>query len=249
MPVGTAAYFLSDAHLGAEPHEREAPRERALHEFLTSLIGRASHLFIAGDLFDFWFEYAHAIPRRHFATLAVLRELRRAGIEITYLNGNHDFWLGPFLSRELGIATRQDAIEIALQGRRIWLHHGDGLLGGDLGYKVLKRVLRSPISIGLYRWLHPDLGFPLANRVSLASRHSRDARPLDGDRLWNEIARPRFAQGFDAVMVGHLHHAFERREGRNVFFVLGDWIDEFTYVALEDGEFAMRSWPAGTPAP
>jgi UDP-2,3-diacylglucosamine hydrolase len=247
MPPGTAAYFLSDAHLGAEPHEREAPRERALHDFLTSLAGRASHLYIAGDLFDFWFEYRHAIPRRHFATLAVLRELRRAGVEITYLNGNHDFWLGPFLSEELGLITRHGAVEISLQGRRIWLHHGDGLLGGDLGYKLLKRALRHPLSIGLYRWLHPDLGFPLANRVSLASRHSRDERRLDGVRLWNEIARPRFAAGFDTVIVGHLHHAFERRQGRNVFFVLGDWIDQFTYVVLEDGELTMRRWP-GPPA-
>jgi UDP-2,3-diacylglucosamine hydrolase len=245
MPAGTAAYFLSDAHLGAEPHEQEAPRERALHEFLTSLPGKAAQLYIVGDLFDFWFEYAHAIPRRHFATLAVLRQLRQAGIEITYLNGNHDFWLGPFLSRELGIVTHQDALDVSLQGRRIWLHHGDGLLGGDLGYKLLKRVLRNPVSIGLYRWIHPDLGFPLANRVSLASRHSRDARRLDGDRLWREIAQPRFAAGYDAVMVGHLHHAFERREGKKVFFVLGDWIDQFTYVVLENGELSMRTWSGG----
>lgn len=232
-------YVFSDAHLGAASPEIE---RQVLH-FLRSLHGRASSLVVNGDLFDFWFEYGHAIPRRHFATLAVLRELRQAGIEITYLNGNHDFWLGPFLSRELGLVTRQDAVDVSLQGRRIWLHHGDGLLGGDLGYKMLKRVLRSPISIGLYRWLHPDLGFPLANRVSLASRHSRDARRLDGDRLWNEIAKPRFAEGYDAVMVGHLHHAFERREGRDVFFVLGDWIDQFTYVVLENGEFRMASWP------
>ena len=32
--------------------------------------GRAAHLYIVGDLFDFWFEYRTAIPRRHFATLA-----------------------------------------------------------------------------------------------------------------------------------------------------------------------------------
>jgi hypothetical protein len=47
-------------------------------------------------------------------------------------------------------------------------------------------------------------------------------------------------------MVGHLHHAFERREGRNVLFVLGDWIDQFTYVVLENGELSMRKWSGGT---
>src|SRR5512135_3732315 len=100
-----AAYFLSDAHLGAEPAEREAERERRLHAFLDSLPGRASHLFIVGDLFDFWFEYRTAIPRRLFPTLAVLRRLHDAGVGITYLNGNHDFWLGTFLAESLGIRT------------------------------------------------------------------------------------------------------------------------------------------------
>jgi UDP-2,3-diacylglucosamine hydrolase len=59
------------------------------------------------------------------ATLACCGRLRQAGIEITYLNGNHDFWLGPFLSRGWYV-THQDALDVSLQGRRIWLHHGDG---------------------------------------------------------------------------------------------------------------------------
>ena len=58
-----------------------------------------------------------------------------------------------------------------------------------------------------------------------------------------EIAAPRFAAGFDAVLVGHLHHAIERREGGRDFFVLGDWIDQFTYVALEEGHFRLGVWP------
>ncbi|HEY3215631.1 MAG TPA: UDP-2,3-diacylglucosamine diphosphatase [Candidatus Eisenbacteria bacterium] len=237
-----AVYFVSDAHLGAETPEREAAQQARLHDFLTALPGRASALYIVGDLFDFWFEYRTAIPRRLFHTLAVLRAVRAAGVEITYLSGNHDFWLGPFLSRELGLETRQDAVALTLQGRRIWIHHGDGLMGGDLGYRALKRVLRHPLSIRLYRMIHPDLGLPLAHWFSRLSRHSRAGRPLDGDRLWREIAEPRFLEGFDAVLVGHLHHAFERRQDGRVFIVLGDWIEQFTYVALEDGQFRFDVW-------
>src|SRR5262245_28434655 len=65
--------FIADAHLGAESGEREATRTALLHQFLDELPGRAERLVIAGDLFDFWFEYRTAIPRRHFATLAALR--------------------------------------------------------------------------------------------------------------------------------------------------------------------------------
>jgi len=43
--------------------------------FLATLPGRASSLVIVGDLFDFWFEYRTAIPRRVFPTLAVLQRV------------------------------------------------------------------------------------------------------------------------------------------------------------------------------
>jgi UDP-2,3-diacylglucosamine hydrolase len=242
MPAGKAVYFFSDAHLGAQPTEHEASRRARLHDFLTDLCGRAAAVFIVGDLFDFWFEYATAIPRRYFETLAVLRNLKRAGVEVHYLSGNHDFWLGPFLSEELGLTTHQGPIALELQGRRIWLHHGDGLVGGDLGYRILRRVIRHPASVRAYRLLHPDWGFPLARFFSLLSRDSRDRRKPDGDRLWREIAVPRFAEGFDTVMVGHFHHVYERRDGQRAFYVLGDWIDHFTYVVLEDGQLRLEAW-------
>lgn len=240
-----AAVFFSDAHLGAEPKAREASREARLHEFLDTVAARASALYVVGDLFDFWFEYRTAIPSRPFQTLCALGRIRRAGIPVTYLGGNHDFWIGRFLRDELGIEVREGALELELQGRRLWIHHGDGLIGGDVGYKVLKRVLRSPACIALYRLIHPDLGIPLAGWVSGTSRHSRDARPLDGPRLVREIAAPQFARGHDAVIIGHFHHVYEHREGGRDFVVLGDWIRHFTYAVLEDGVLRLERWPGG----
>ena len=237
-----ALYFISDAHLGAEGREREAAREDRLHGFLASLPGRASGLVIVGDLFDFWFEYRTAIPRRHFATLALLKRLRESGVALSYLNGNHDFWLGHFLADEVGIETHDGPLLLATQGRRVWLHHGDGLVGGDLGYRVLRRVIRHPLSIALYGLLHPDLGISFAHQVSRCARRSRDERPLEPERLWREIALPRFAEGFDTVMVGHFHHAYERREPGREFYLLGDWIDRFSYAVLEGGAVRLEHW-------
>ena len=241
MPV-EAVYFVADAHLGAESREREAEREKRLHDFLNSLAGRASALYIVGDLFDFWFEYRTVIPRRHFATLATLRRLRQAGVALTYLNGNHDFWFGRFFGEEVGIETRGGPVTLTTQGRRIWLHHGDGLVGGDLGYRVLKRVIRNPASIALYGLLHPDLGITLAHLVSHWSRRSRGEKPLEAERLWREIALPRFAEGYDTVMVGHFHHAYDRREPGRELFLLGDWIDRGTFAVLEDGKVRLETW-------
>jgi UDP-2,3-diacylglucosamine hydrolase len=241
MPDGSIV-FLSDAHLGAESPERERAREEKLHRFLASLPGRASQLVVVGDLFDFWFEYRTAIPRRHFRTLSALERLRDAGIAITWLNGNHDFWLGTFPAETLGIRTVDGAVTVAEQGRRIWVHHGDGLVGGDLGYKLVRGLLRHPASIAAYGWLHPDLGIPLAHWVSGLSRRSREEPDLRPQRLWDEIARPRFAEGFDAVVIGHFHHAYEQREDGREFYVLGDWMDRFTYLELAGGRLELKTF-------
>jgi UDP-2,3-diacylglucosamine hydrolase len=240
----TSVFFLSDAHLGVEGPEREGARTARLHDFVDSLAGRASSLYIVGDLFDFWFEYRSAIPRRHFPTLARLARLREAGVDIAYLNGNHDFWLGTFFRDTLGIRTVTGALTVEAQGRRIWLHHGDGLVGGDLGYKLLRGILRSPVSISLYGLLHPDLAIPFAHQVSRWSRHSRGQEALRPERLWREIAEPAFRSGHDAALIGHFHHAYEQREGGREFFVLGDWIDHFTYVELRHGRLELKTWPA-----
>jgi hypothetical protein len=41
-------------------------------------------------------------------------------------------------------------------------------------------------------------------------------------------------------MIGHFHQVVERRDGPNTMFVLGDWIDFFTAVRLEDGVFTLE---------
>jgi UDP-2,3-diacylglucosamine pyrophosphatase LpxH len=53
---------------------------------------------------------------------------------------------------------------------------------------------------------------------------------------------PRFTAGRDMVVVGHFHHAYERHEAGKSLFVLGDWIDQFTYVVLEGGTPRLASW-------
>src|SRR6202008_574962 len=119
---------------------------------------------------------------------------------------------------------------------------------GDIGYKVLKKILRNRACIGLYRMIHPDLGIPLASWVSRISRGSRDQRKIDEELLTREIARPRFAEGYDGVMIGHFHHAFEHREDGRDFLVLGDWIDRFTYAVLEHARPRLEHCPAADEA-
>src|ERR1043166_8139862 len=190
-----SVFFLSDAHLGVDSAAEEGARTARLHDFLNSLPGRAASLYIVCGLFAFWFESRPAIPRRHFPTLAVLQRLRETGLDIAYLNGNHDFWLGTFFRDTLGIRTLDGVASVEAQGRKLWLHHGDGLVGGDLGYRALRPVLRSRAAIALYGCLHPDLGLPLARVVSRWSRRSRGEGALEPSASGARSPSHAFARG------------------------------------------------------
>lgn len=233
-------YFLSDVHIGTASAAVEADKEHRLLEWLTEVERSAAALVILGDLFDFWFEYRHAIPSRGFNVLARLRRLVDAGIPIDFLGGNHDYWVGSFLRDQLGIQTHSQPMTLEAQGRRLFLAHGDGLAPGDLGYRLIRRVFRNPLAIGLYRWIHPDLGIPLATSSSRTSRHYTQEAPVIGSELWKTIAEPAFARGHDAVIIGHFHKPIHIRSSGRDFVINGDWMGHFSYTVLQGGVLELR---------
>ena len=85
IPKGKKIYFLSDFHLGAPDHASSIIREKRIVKFLNEIKPDASIIFIAGDLFDFWFEYSHVVPKGFTRILGKLVELTDAGIEIHFL--------------------------------------------------------------------------------------------------------------------------------------------------------------------
>jgi len=237
---------LSDAHLGSGADT--AARGRALIELLRGFQPRASHVYVLGDLFDFWFEYRHAIPKGHFQVLRALADLADAGIPITYIGGNHDFWCGSYLTREVGVRVHQKPLRCEHQGRRLFLAHGDGIGPGDVGYRFLKALLRHPLAITMYRLVHPDWGIPLAHRVSLISRRHTKERSYYLARMARHLAAPGYAAGDDGIVVGHIHDPLHLRDSRGRdFLVLGDWLEHFTYARLEEGRLTLERFRAGQP--
>src|SRR5580765_7874886 len=96
-------YFLSDFHLGAPDREVSLVREKHIVQFLDEIKNEASHIFILGDLFDFWYEYKNVVPKGFVRILGKLAELTDAGIEIHFFVGNHDMWMSGYFEEELNI--------------------------------------------------------------------------------------------------------------------------------------------------
>jgi len=245
-----AIYFISDAHLGAEEKEKENIKEEKLVSFLDRIKEDGESLYVLGDMFEFWFEYRHVIPKGHFKVLSQLRNLVDSGMKVSYVVGNHDFWLGDFLTEQIGIKIFKDPIEVTHQGKRIFIAHGDGLAKWDFGYRILKKILRNRVNIFLYRQIPPDISYPLAKFVAGKSRAQADRKESSYLDDYRNFAYEKIRHGFDAVILAHTHvptlenlsdsSANSSQEG--IYLNIGDWFKHFTYGKLMEGKFYLEKF-------
>jgi UDP-2,3-diacylglucosamine hydrolase len=233
-PLPAPAYLVSDAHLGAgfirNPEEQSANLDRLFDHVQQN--GRS--LVLAGDLFDFWYEWRQVIPKRYFHVLYRLRALTDTGVQAHYLAGNHDFRLHGFLEEEVGLKVALNALSADIGGRAVYIFHGDGILARDHGYRFMKRVFRARWAQRAFSWLHPDLAMCVARGTSITSRTVIKANP-DDDGEYLAFARQKFAEGYSDVVLGHTHRPVEHGEGDRMYVNLGDWIQHFSY-GLHDGQ-------------
>jgi UDP-2,3-diacylglucosamine hydrolase len=235
-------YFISDVHLGLGPRDQEREKESRLLEFLRAIRPDAAALYILGDLFDFWFEYRTVIPRGYHRTLAALQEFTDAGVPVHFLVGNHDCWLDDFLSGEIGVQVYRKPFEALIKGKRVFMHHGDGLAENDLGYKIIKPILRNRVSFHLYRLLHPDLGVRLARGSSRTSRNYTSTKHYGEGEGMLRYARSLIASGVNIVIMGHRHAPSREELDGGVYVNLGDWVHHQTYAVLDDAGIHLRTW-------
>ncbi len=246
-------YFASDFHLGVDAKLTSAERERLIVAWLREEVApNASALYLLGDLFEFWFEYRHVVPRGYVRLLGTLAELRDRGLQIDYFTGNHDLWMGSYFEEELGIATHRAPIRREHAGMHFLIGHGDGLGPGDKGYKRMKRVFSNPAAQWAFARLHPDFAVGLARLFSDSSRaatpeHERTF--LGAEREWLvQYAERKTARdpALDYCIFGHRHLPIEYllRNGRSRYVNLGDWLDYQTYAVFDGLDVSLRQWPS-----
>ena len=247
LQKGKQVYFASDFHLGAPNREESLAREKKIVRWLDSIAADAQALFLMGDLFDFWFEYKHAVPKGGVRLQGKLADLSDAGLPITIFSGNHDMWMKDYFPQEFGIPVFHQPREIKINDKSMLIGHGDGLGPGDQRFKVLKRVFRNPLSIWLFGKLHPDLGIGIANAWSKTSRanHMDKDRIFMGEDEWllaycKEVEN---RQHHDYYIFGHRHLPLDLAvNSKSRYINLGEWLSHFTYGVFNGDEFMLKEF-------
>lgn len=240
MDMDLPAYFICDAHLGIDPPGAVPDRERKLVEMLHSWCGKASHVVIVGDLFEFWYEYRYYVASSHMPLFMALAALVESGTQVHLLQGNHDFAYGDFFPKALGVQVHKELV-LEIQGKRVYFRHGDGVPKSDRGYRFLRRILDFPLNRWLFRQLHPDRGMGLARLVGRNSRKYGECRPINIDEYLDWGNRTLKKNECEICIHGHHHIPGIWNVENGVVASPGEWIKNPAFIRMEKGGIELVS--------
>ncbi len=241
LPYNQKIYFASDFHLGAPNHESSLAREKKVVAWLESIRHDAHSIYLLGDIFDFWFEYRHAIPKGFIRLLGKLAELRDAGIPIYLFTGNHDMWMFDYFPKELGIPIYREPIVLNTGTHKLLIGHGDGLGPGDRSYKLLKKFFSSSICQWLFARIHPNLGMSIAHYWSRSSRiaNMKVEEKFTGkekEYLFIWCTGQEHLTHHDFYIFGHRHLSLDLPvSGTSRYINIGEWVHHAAY-GVYDGK-------------
>ncbi len=239
-----AYYFASDVHLGLAAGNDPAERERRFVVWLQTVEADAEGVFLAGDIFDFWFEYRRVASKGFSAVFAQLARMTAGGIPVHFFPGNHDMWTRDFFRRECGMTVHGDGDLFELAGKHVYVAHGDR--PEDYFLSIIYYAFRSRFLRGVFEtFVHPDLATWFGQRWSGHSRATGAAHHTFGGEAEHTV---QFARkilkntAVDYFVFGHLHTpATYALTPTTTLFVLGDWIGAvpvYGRLAL-DGTFSL----------
>jgi UDP-2,3-diacylglucosamine hydrolase len=248
LPPGKKIYFASDFHLGVPTAEASLERERRIVRWLKTIQADAHAVYLLGDIFDFWFEYRHVIPKGFHLFQGKIAELREQGLPICFFTGNHDMWMFDYFPSRFGIPIHRDNLLLACNGQRLLIGHGDGLGPGDRTYKLLKKIFRNRACQVLFAWLHPGLGMRIAHFWSRRSRISNMKREekFQGEEkefllTWCRETEQKLHHDF--YIFGHRHLPLNLPVGPASRYVnLGEWVHFSTYAVYDGATVELKEF-------
>lgn len=198
-----AVALIADSHLGGA-----GGSAAELIEQLDGLqAAGCDRLVLMGDIFHVW------VGARRFETPAIrevsrrLIELRRAGLEIDYIEGNRDFFIADSPYAE-AFGTVGNEVRFTVGSKRYLAVHGDGIDESDRQYLFWRRLSKSRLSRALMMHL-PSVIARWAldtTEAGLARTNFKHREGIPREAI-SRYAERRLAEGHDTLLLGHFHAA------------------------------------------
>ena len=237
-------YFFGDNHFSPTPSLSNEQKIKKMEEFILEIENSKGSIFIMGDFFDYYFEYSRNNPNYFERIFSLLEKIKTKGIEVYFIAGNHDFWIGKKFQSVITKSFLSDQI-LSEGNKRIYVTHGDGILSWDKGYRLLKFILRSKIFRFLFSLLPKNIALKVANRISY---ERKDSHKINNDKLEKihseliQYSRSKWNKGCDIVIMGHYHHSFNFSENQKQLIILDDCCDQqFNYAKYDGNSISIKS--------
>ncbi len=260
LSEGKSVFLASDFHLGWPSFAESQERERKILRWIDCCQERAELFVFLGDIFDFWFEHKHVIPKGGTRFLGKIAELTDKGIGVVFFVGNHDLWMRDYFTEELGVTVFHRPQQVRWNDTDLLLAHGDGLGPGDRKYKFVKKnIFLNPVLLFIFEHLwHPNWALGLAhywsnhsksrNQVILSPEEQTTkikqayAHP-ENEWLYSYAQETESQQHHDYYVFGHRHIPLDMEAAPDSRYVnLGEWLNFYTYGEFDGKKLHLKKF-------
>lgn len=222
------AWFISDIHIKFL-NERNS---QYLLRFLLSLQQKEiTHLFLVGDIFDFWVGDDPYFAEKFEPLVSAIQALQKnKKVEVIYFEGNHDVHIYDFWEKQLGCKVFHDDQYFKLGTKTVRVSHGDLINPTDLAYQRWRKVYRHKLFETVVRAIPGKTFDQIGEYLSQYSRKKSSVRRRNRGEDLRAMIRTYAEKSyqekqFDYIITGHMHvkdeYDFQNAKSVN----LGSWFD------------------------
>jgi UDP-2,3-diacylglucosamine hydrolase len=237
--VSTQSLFIADLHLDPASKRTINLALRFVHEAQS-----ASHLYILGDLFEYWLGDDGGLSL-YAPFIQALRELSNTGCAITLMHGNRDFLLGDSFAEQTGTTlVKGDELIIHLNDEPVLLMHGDTLCTDDKNYQRFRTLVRDPQWQSDFLSLSIDERTQQAQQMRTASKGATAGKPSAiMDVNLEMVARRMDTNQCQTLIHGHTHRPAVHELANAQRWVVGDWHPGHArYVRFDGEQLALKDF-------
>lgn len=232
---------ISDLHIG-NPY---FARKQILRNFLEEAGNAGYSVCINGDGLDVAQTSFRQLARDIPDVFMQFKHLRKQGMNVYYIIGNHDIILEHVL-QDWDFLVLTPFLNLSSGDQRIRIEHGHlydpAFAGNPSLYMAMTRLAGYvidawPATYDLWtRWER-------VRYQALPGERRLTGEPMQVAEAASTILR----RGFDAVIFGHTHHpgVVEMKNGGR-YFNTGSWLISPTFVRIDQGRISLEEWRQGS---